>query len=105
MPDPEVEMNMIYERLQPHMRDAFTRVLQWHVDSQAEVDKKAWDELWGFLKEELVTLQLEALEYKTLYEAAAVDVEKLTLEVYQLKQEVWGLKPEVSEKHNGDIDV
>jgi hypothetical protein len=53
MPDPEIEMQMIYERLQPHMRDAFTRVLQWHVDSQAQVDKQAWDELWEYLKEEL----------------------------------------------------
>jgi|688.fasta_scaffold1101718_1 hypothetical protein len=101
MPDPEVEMNMIYERLQPHMRDAFTRVLQWHVDSQAQVDKQAWDELWEYLKEELVKLQLEALEYKTLYESAAENIEKLSLEVYKLNQELWRLKPEVSETPNG----
>jgi hypothetical protein len=89
MPDPEIEMQMIYERLQPHMRDAFTRVLQWHVDSQAQVDKQAWDELWEYLKEELVKLQLEALEYKALYESAAENIEKLSLEVYKLNQELW----------------
>jgi len=97
MPDPEVEIEMIYERLQPHMRDAFTRVLQSKIDAQARVDKQAWDELWGHLKEEIVRLQLEANEYKTQYENAAENVEKLTLEVYQLKQEVWRLKTEVSE--------
>jgi hypothetical protein len=101
MPDPEIEMQMIYERLQPHMRDAFTRVLQWHVDSQAQVDKQAWDQLWEYLKEELVKLQLEALEYKTLYESAAENIEKLSLEVYKLNQELWRLKPEVSETPNG----
>jgi hypothetical protein len=89
MPDPEVEMNMIYERLQPHMRDAFSRVLQWHIYSQAQVDKQAWDELWEHLKEELVKLQLEALEYKALYESAAENIEKLSLEVYKLNQELW----------------
>ena len=88
MPDPEVEMNMIYERLQPHMRDAFTRVLQWHVDSQAEVDKKAWDGLWEYLKEELLRLQMEALEYKALYESATERCDELKLEVYELKQQL-----------------